>query len=304
MAMKSVSGFYGVYPVAFALFGADGMLNRAAVRTQVQAMVRHKVHGITVLGLASEVHRLSAAERQCLMEWVIEDAAGQVPVAVTIAEPSVEAQVAFAGRASAAGAAWLILQPPPVKAVPEATLIRFFGAVAEKVDLPLAIQNAPEYLGVGLSAAGISALNRAHPNVSMVKVEATAAAVQRLFTETEGRMDIFNGRAGNDMVESLRAGAVGFVPGGESFDVLTGIFNDLTTAQGNRARGEARYREILPLLAFLMESVDHFLLYGKHMLGLRLGADLADFKPRAPHAEPLPFSLAFLQAEAARMGRL
>lgn len=293
-----------VYPVAFALFGADGALSRGAVRTQVQAMVRHGVHGITVLGLASEVHRLSAVERQCLMEWVIEDAAGQVPVAVTIAEPSVEAQVAFAGRARAAGAAWLILQPPPVKAVPEAALIRFFGAVADKVDLPLAIQNAPEYLGVGLSTAGIAALNRAHPNVSMVKVEATAAAVHRLFTESEGRMDIFNGRAGNDMVESLRAGAVGFVPGGESYDVLTAIFNDLTTPEGNPERGQARYREILPLLAFLMESVDHFLLYGKHLLALRLGGDLANFLPRAPCADPTPFSLAFLQAEAVRMGRL
>ena len=302
--MKSVSGFHGVYPVAFALFGADGALSRRAVRTQVQAMVRHGVHGITVLGLASEVHRLSASERQCLMEWVIEDAAGQVPVAVTVAEPSVEAQVAFAGQARAAGAAWLILQPPPVKAVPEAALIRFFGAVADRVDLPLAIQNAPEYLGVGLSASGIAALNRAHPNVALVKVEATAAAVHRLFTECEGRTDIFNGRAGNDMVESLRAGAVGFVPGGESYDVLTAIFNDLTTRDGNPERGQARYREILPLLSFLMESVDHFLLYGKYLLALRLGADLADFLPRAPHAKPLPFSLVFLQAEAARMGRL
>ncbi len=304
MAMKSLSGFYGVYPVAFALFGADRQLDRDAVRRQVRAMVRHRVHGITVLGLASEVHRLSAAERQSLMEWVIEDAAGQVPVAVTVAEPSVEAQLAFAGQAKAVGAAWLILQPPPVKAVPEETLIRFFGAVADHTDLPVAIQNAPEYLGVGLSAKGIAALNRAHPNVSIVKVEATAAGVHRLHTETEGRMDIFNGRAGNDMVESLRAGAVGFVPGGESYDVLTAIFHDLTSDQGDPARGDARYREILPLLSFLMESVDHFLLYGKHLLGLRLGGDLATFRPRAPHGDPLPFSLTFLEAEAARMGRL
>ena len=302
--MKTVSGFYGVYPVAFALFGANGALDRAAVRRQVQAMLSHRVHGITVLGLASEVHRLSATERQCLMEWVIEDAAGQVPVAVTIAEPSVEAQVAFAAQAKAAGAAWLILQPPPVKAVPEAALTRFFGAVADRALLPLAIQNAPEYLGVGLSAKGISTLNHAHPNVAMVKVEASAAGVHRLHTETEGRMDIFNGRAGNDMVESIRAGAVGFVPGGESYDVLTAIFNDLTLPEGSRERGEARYRDILPLLSFLMESVDHFLLYGKHLLGLRLGGDPATFLPRAPHGESLAFSLAFLRAEADRMGRL
>ncbi len=302
--MKTGSGFFGVYPVAFALFGPDGALHRDAVRAQVQAMVRHGVHGITVLGLASEVHRLSGAERQCLMEWVIEDAAGAVPVAVTIAEPNLEQQIAFAKAAQVAGAAWLILQPPPVKAVPETALIRFFGAVADRVSLPVGIQNAPEYLGIGLSAAGIDTLNRAHPNLCIVKVEATAAAVARLHDAVEGRMDIFNGRAGIDIVESVRAGAVGFVPGGDSFDHLSAVFNDLTRPGGDKVRAEAAYRTLLPLLMFLMESVDHYLLYGKHVLGLRLGGDPANFLPRAPHGDLHPFARDFVARQAAAMGAL
>lgn len=52
--MKTESGFYDVYPVAFSLFGADGALDRVAVRRQVQAMVLQGVQGVTVLGLVSD----------------------------------------------------------------------------------------------------------------------------------------------------------------------------------------------------------------------------------------------------------
>lgn len=300
--MQTQSGFHGVYPVAFALFGPDDQLHRDAVRLQVQAMLRHKVHGIAVLGLASEVHKLTTPERHQLMEWVIEDAAGQVPVAVTIAETNLAGQMDFARAAEAAGASWLVLQPPPVKAVPEADLIRFFGAVADRCTVPVGVQNAPEYLGIGLSVDGIASLNRAHPNVSIIKMEATAGMVDRLHQAVGGSVDIFNGRAGIDMVEALRAGAVGIIPGGESYDVLTRVFNDLTLSDGDPLRGETLYREALPLLVFLMESIDNFLLHGKAVLGHRLG--IAQTAPRAPFGVPSAFTSDMVRRYANAMGPL
>jgi 4-hydroxy-tetrahydrodipicolinate synthase len=189
-----------------------------------------------------------------------------------------------------------------VKGVSEAALIRFFGAVADVVELPVAIQNAPDYLGVGLSPEGIGALHRAHPNVAIVKVEATASAIDRLRQAVGAGLDIFNGQAGIDMPEALRAGAVGIIPGGESYDILVRAYNDLTRPEGDPARGEAAYREILPLLMFLMASVDHFLLYGKRVLGHRLGIDTLD--PRAPFGEPSTFGLDLVRRHAEAMGRL
>src|SRR6266511_401625 len=147
--MRTKSGFFGVYPMVYALFDANGKLSRRAMQRQVAAMLERKVHGIAVLGLATEVNKLSLAERQMVMEWVAEDIAGRVPLAVTVAEITVAGQTEFVKRAAAVGAGWAILQPPPVKGVPESELIRFFGAVAEQSPLPLAIQNAPEYLGIG-----------------------------------------------------------------------------------------------------------------------------------------------------------
>ena len=110
------------------------------------------------------------------MEWVAEDMAG-IPLAVTVAETSVPGQIDFVKAAAAVGANWAILQPPLVKHVPESELMRFFGAIADASPIPIGIQNAPEYLGIGLSHAGILALHRRHPNVAIVKLEATALSI-------------------------------------------------------------------------------------------------------------------------------
>ena len=87
-----------------------------------------------------------------------------------------DAGASYDGFARDAGAAWLILQPPRPPAS-GTHLIEFFGAVADAVDCPVGIQNAPEFLGIGLSTADLLALHEAHPNVQVVKAESTALTV-------------------------------------------------------------------------------------------------------------------------------
>ncbi len=301
--MESRSGFSGVYPVAYALFDEAGNLSRDAMRRQIEAMVSHGVHGVAVLGLASEVNKLATSERIQLLEWVAEDLNGRAPLAVTVAEPSIASQVEFVRTAAECGAQWVILQPPPVKGVPEAELIRFFGAVADKSPITVAIQNAPQYLGIGLSASGVKALNRAHPNVRIVKLEATALAISNLVEETEGAIDVFNGRGGIEITDSMRAGAVGTIPGGETFDVLVKVFNlmEAGTAEGE-AEADRLYCSVLPLLEFLMESIDTFLVYGKQVLGHRL--DIKETSSRPPFTPATPFGSVIAQRHAERLGPL
>ncbi|HYB11048.1 MAG TPA: dihydrodipicolinate synthase family protein [Alphaproteobacteria bacterium] len=300
--MKTKSGFFGVYPMVYALFDKAGNLSRRAMSLQIEAMLKHKVHGIAVLGLASEVNKLSTAERHTLMSWVAEDVDGRVPLAVTVAELSIGGQIEFVKAAASLGAKWAILQPPHAKGVPESELIRFFGAVAEKAPIPLGIQNAPEYLGIGLSSDGIGTLNRVHPNISIVKLEATAIAIGRLMERIGGEMDVFNGRGGLEMTDSLRAGAVGIIPGGESFDVLVRIFERMSNGGAeNAAQADALYAGLLPLLVFLMESIDTLLVYGKRVLGHRLGIDEVD--PRIPYTPPTPFGLATALRYAEALGK-
>lgn len=176
--------------------------------------------------------------------------------------------------------------------------MRFFGAVADKCELPLAVQNAAGLIAVSLSNAGLVSLNRNHPNVSLLKGEGPVIGIQRLVEETQGVFDIFNGRAGLELTDNLRAGCKGMIPAPECFDVQVRIYELMR--QGTKeaeAEAERLYREILPLITLLMTTIENFLCYGKRIVARRLG--IAEVHGRAPFQSPTPFGLAAVERASA-----
>ncbi len=292
--------FHGIYPILYAFFDAQGRPDRGLMRRQVEACLRHGAHGLAVMGLATEVAKLQNQERRQILEWVGADVGGKVPLAVTIGEPSIDGQIEMVRAAKAAGASWVILQPPPVAGLPEIEYLRFFGAVAEKSELPLAIQNAAQYIGIGLSNAGLKTLNRNHPNVSILKGEAPANAIRSLVEESADVFRIFNGRGGLELTDNLRAGCVGMIPAPECFDVQVKIYEAMK--QGDEEEAERLYRSILPLITFLMSSIENFLCYGKRLTARRLG--IAEVHSRQPSQQPTPFGLEMLARLSKDLGPL
>ena len=288
------SRFHGIYPILYAFFDQDGRPQRAPIAAQVEAAVRHGAHGVAILGIATETNKLNIRERRRIMEWTAEALNRRLPLAVTIAEPSVHGQIGFARVAKDAGADWVILQPPPVAGLPEIEYLRFFGAVADGTDLPVAIQNAAQFLGIGLSNAGLKTLNRNHPNVCLLKGEAPAHVIERLIADTDGAFRVFNGRGGMELPDNLRGGCVGMIPAPECFDVQVRIYELMRAGQpADEAEAERLYREILPLIVFMMSSIDTFICYGKRITARRLG--IAEVLDRAPCQRPTEFGLQMAQ---------
>ena len=263
------TGFSGLYPMTLAFFDADDRVDLDAMRKEVEAVVAHRPDGVAVLGLATEVNKLSLAERHQVLECVSGAIGGALPLSVTIAENSVAGQIAFARTAVDAGASWLILQPPPVQDVSELVLQRFFGRVADAIDVPVGIQNAPMYLGIGLSSEGLVSLNRRHPNIAILKTEDPPLEIARTVDETGGAYDVFAGRGGLEMPELMRAGCVGCIPGIEVCDRLIRVSRLL--AEGDAAAAQAVYREAEPVIIFLEQSINHFVTFSRELTARRLG---------------------------------
>ncbi|HWQ39582.1 MAG TPA: dihydrodipicolinate synthase family protein [Burkholderiales bacterium] len=298
--MPAITQPAGIYSMLYAFFDAKGRLDRAAMRRQVEACVKSAVHGVAALGLATEVAKLAESERRTLVEWVAEELAGRLPLAVTVVGATVAEQVAFARFAHSLGAAWVILQPPRIAGAGDAELVPFFSEVMERLDMTVAVQNAPEYIGVGLSHAGIARLARTHTHFTVLKGEGPALLIRELIEQTGGRLAVFNGRAGLELTDNLRAGCAGMVPGIDTMERQARIF-DLMRA-GEEARAEALYREILPAIVFAMQSVEHLVCYGKRLAAARLG--LGPVHDRAPAQAPTEFGLRCVQRYARALGPL
>lgn len=270
--------FHGIYPMLYVFFDAKGDLDREAMRLQVEGCIAAEAHGLAIGGLASECNKLSADEKRQLFDWVLIDAAGRVPVMVTVTGATEDEQTALVKEAVDMGASWAALQPPPVQDISEDDLIRFFGAVADASSILIGIQNAPQFIGIGLSNSAFLELNRRHPNVSILKAEGDAMYSHVLAEDANGAFDLFNGRNGIDLVDTLRAGFSGVIPTPDVVDVQVHVY-DLYRA-GKFEEAEHAFKEIAPLLLFLMISVDHLICYDKRLTAKRFGIRLVhDRKP-------------------------
>ncbi len=293
--------FGGIWPILFAFFDANDRLDRAAMRRQAQAAVAWCAPGVAILGLATEVNKLSLAERHALIGWLREDLDGRLPFAVTVNGASVAEQRALAEFAISQGAAWLILQPPPVAvtgARSERFYFDFFAQVMDGLPVPVGVQNAPEYLGVGLSPESLVELAAARRNFRVLKGEASSTVIERTIACAGERLAVLNGRGGLELIENLEAGCSGMIVAPDTADHQQRVFELLRDGRDEEAR--ALYARILPAIVFAMQSLDALICYGKRIAAWRLGLEVAH--DRAPALAPTAFGLNVAQRHARRLG--
>lgn len=288
---------HGIHVMAYALFDAQERLDRAAMRLQTNLCVGAGVGGMAALGLATEVAKLSDQERRTVIDWVAEDTAGRVPLAFTIAGNSVAEQVSLMRAAEAAGAEWVILQPPMAGSYPASEYMRFFGRVADAAHVPVAVQNAPAYMGRGLAPDELNTLILRHPNICLLKAEAPAAEIEPLLDALEGRIPVFNGRGGLELTDNLRAGCAGLIMAPDVADRASRIYQCFRA--GDERTAEAGYRDILPAIAFAMQSLEGLACYGKRLFGARSGIAVHD---RAPAYRPSALGLSQVDQFAVKLG--
>lgn len=264
------------------------------MRAQVEHCIACGAHGIAVLGLVTEVHKMDVNERLHLVEMVGALIADRLPYAVTVGEPSLGGQIAFAKAASQAGADWVILQPPAIKGTSQADLIRFFGAVADALDVDVAIQNNPIDLDVSLSPDALVTLNKAHPNISILKGEGFSVDIARTIEGSDGAYQVFGGYGGIEFPALLRSGGAGLIPAPDFLRPQVQMYE--AWQAGDTERAEEIHRRLLPAIVFMSRSIPGLLCYGKRLVARQIG--LPEPHDRVPALQPTPFGLSEMEAFA------
>ena len=90
-----------------------------------------------------------------VMEWILDEAAGKVPVLAGTGHCSTEATVKLSLHAKAHGADGLMLITPYIQRPSREAVLEHFRTVSRKVGLPISMYNVPILTGVEASP-GIS----------------------------------------------------------------------------------------------------------------------------------------------------
>jgi 4-hydroxy-tetrahydrodipicolinate synthase len=205
---------------------------------------------------------------------------------------SVSAALELARYSEAAGASCVVLPAPISGALDDGGLVAYFARVASAVSVPVMIQDAPAYLGVALGPGVVGRAAALAENIRLVKLEAGPAEMSRWLAELGPEFGVWGGDAGIYLLDCLRIGAAGIIPGSDLIDALVEIYD--AEAAGESARADELFARILPMLVFqIQHSIDHYNACAKHVL-VRRGV-LTNPALREPAAAFPPESLRLLE---------
>ncbi len=268
----------GVWNIVPTPFHPDESLDGASLRTLTNFVVASGVDGMTILGVLGEGAKVSDHERSEIVDITLEQAAGRVPVCVTVSAASTWRSIEFARAAAIAGAHSVMLSAPPLTRPNDDAVRRNFLRVAEAVpDLPVVIQDLPT-LGVWMSAELIARMAQDAPNLRVVKLEEepTAPKVGRLLAANSD-LRVLGGLGGQMLLEEMRRGAVGTMTGFGYPEALVQILSDWWASRELEAT--AAFHRWMPLIRFENQQLLN-LPIRKHIY-MRRGAIASD-KVRAP----------------------
>ena len=133
----------GVFPAVTTKFTPDDELDLNMFGLNLDAQLAAGVDGLVLGGTLGEASTLTDAEKDRLVSFALEKAAGRVPVVINIAEGSTRAAVAAARRAESLGADGLMMLPPMRYKPDHRETVAYFRAVAEATPLPIMVYNNP-----------------------------------------------------------------------------------------------------------------------------------------------------------------
>lgn len=158
----------GSWPAVVTPFDDKDEVNYDVLRQLVGFQAGNNSTGLLLMGSTGEAILLTADERKKIIDTVLDEARGKIPVMVGVAAMTTKQTIENARYAKEAGAdVGLIVQPPYIKPK-QSSLYKYFKDVADAVDIPLAIYNNPERCGVNIEPETIARLSR-HPNIVAIK---------------------------------------------------------------------------------------------------------------------------------------
>jgi dihydrodipicolinate synthase/N-acetylneuraminate lyase len=274
----------GVFPVLQAPFDDDDRLDEAAIASEVDWVFRCGADGV-VLGMVSEILRLSDDERFAFAEWVCKHAVALGPVVVSVGAESTHVAVRRAEHAATAGAS-AVMATPPISAAgtTDPELEQYYAAILRATDLPLIVQDASGYVGRRLSINLQVRLFDEFGDRVMFKPEGppVGIAISSIMELTRGGARIFEGLGGGALIESHRRGVIGSMPGADVCWAVIAVWRALESGDSQRA-----YEIAAPLSALLamQTSLDAFVVIEKHLLVHQ------EVLPRARCRGPLDFAV-------------
>lgn len=200
----------GVYPALLTPMTFDERVDTDALRALVAWLMDRGVHGIFAAGTHGEAYALDREQRRTLIETVVDQVAGRVPVIAGAGAITTRQSIAFARDAQHAGADAISLVTPYFIAPSQRELYHHLLSVAESVQIPSLIYNLPGRTGVSVEPETLARLSESPQIIGVKDSSGDLGSLAAYLDAVQQPFCVMNGNDHN-ILAALQMGACGCV---------------------------------------------------------------------------------------------
>ncbi|MDM5193994.1 4-hydroxy-tetrahydrodipicolinate synthase [Bacillus hominis] len=201
----------GAFPVLITPMDEFQEIDWKGVKQNVNYFIEKKVAGIIINGSTGEFVSLSKEERFNMVETVLKEVDGRIPVIVGTAAETTKETIEYTKHAEAHGADCALIINSYYCKPKEEEIYFHFKEISNAVNIPIMLYNNPFTSGVDMSTELMLRIGKECENVTHIKESSGDIRKARdLVRQSEGAFQVFCGS--EDLVmESYLVGASGWV---------------------------------------------------------------------------------------------
>jgi 4-hydroxy-tetrahydrodipicolinate synthase len=149
-------------------FNNDFSVDDVALRELVDWQIEEGIHFLVPCGSTGEAATMTVEEHRHVVEVVVEQARGRVPIVAGAGSNDTAKAIALSKEMRAAGATHLLHTSPMYNKPPQRGIAAHYRAISEAVDLPIVVYNVPGRTGSNIEAKTTLEMSR-YPGIAAVK---------------------------------------------------------------------------------------------------------------------------------------
>jgi 4-hydroxy-tetrahydrodipicolinate synthase len=237
--------FEGVFTALVTPFAEDGSIDEEALRNLIDFQIKEGISGLLPMGTTGESPTLSHEEHIRVIEIVVDQAEGRVPIVAGTGSNSTQEAIELTFQAMECGADASLQVAPYYNKPTQEGFYRHFTAVADQVDIPIIVYNIPGRTGKNIENSTMLRLAE-HPNI--VGVKEASGDINQMMDLIKAKPDDFAVLSGDDNLafpltvlggKGVISVASNFMPG-KMMKMIT------SALKGNTEKAKEMHYQLLP----------------------------------------------------------
>ena len=184
----------GIIPAMVTPVSSGGKINVAALRKLTNYLIKGGVHGLFPVGSQGEFYALTFEEKKRMIEVVVEETRGRVPVYAGTGAATTREVIALTKMAEAAGVNAVSILTPFFIRPNEEELFEHYKTIARTTRLPVLLYNNPQRTGVPISADFVVRASKIENIVGIKDSSGDLTLTSEYIRRTDDKFSVLAGR--------------------------------------------------------------------------------------------------------------